>query len=246
MLARMVAAQRAPGSPAAFTEREYLALESVAETRHEFVGGQILGMAGAEPEHNQIVHNLHVALDLALRARRCRIAGADQRVRIEATGDYVYPDVVVTCAEARYVEPAPRSLTNPTPRRRPSRGPPRRASPSSSWLPSRPSPSSAFLSRMSSMKRRGHDLPREAEWVLDPAALRSASRRPRRACPSTRRPPLGPRSRRRARRLRRTEVWAAVVAHEDLTTDDELGGVIGPSLPVRATFLISESGKVAV
>lgn len=113
MLARMVAAQRAPGSPAAFTEREYLALESVAETRHEFVGGQILGMAGAEPEHNQIVHNLHVALDLALRARRCRIAGADQRVRIEATGDYVYPDVVVTCAEARYVEPAPRSLTNP-------------------------------------------------------------------------------------------------------------------------------------
>lgn len=113
MLGRMVAAQRAPGSPAAFTEREYLALESVAETRHEFVGGQILGMAGAEPEHNQIVHNLHVALDLALRARRCRIAGADQRVRIEATGDYVYPDVVVTCADARYVEPAPRSLTNP-------------------------------------------------------------------------------------------------------------------------------------
>lgn len=113
MLARMIGAPPPPASSAAFTEREYLALESVAETRHEFVGGQILGMAGAEPEHNQIVHNLHVALDLALRARRCRIAGADQRVRIEATGDYVYPDVVVTCAEARYVEPAPRSLTNP-------------------------------------------------------------------------------------------------------------------------------------
>jgi Uma2 family endonuclease len=113
MLARMVGASPPLASSEAFTEREYLALESVAERRHEFVARQIVGVGGAEPEHNQIVHNLHVALDLALRARRCRIAGADQRVRIEATGDYVYPDVVVTCAEARYVEPAPRSLTNP-------------------------------------------------------------------------------------------------------------------------------------
>lgn len=113
MLARMIGAPPPPASSEAFTEREYLALESVAERRHEFVARQIVGVGGAEPEHNQIVHNLHVALDLALRARRCRIAGADQRVRIEATGDYVYPDVVVTCAEARYVEPAPRSLTNP-------------------------------------------------------------------------------------------------------------------------------------
>ncbi len=83
-----------------FTEREYLALEAVAETRHELIGGQILGMAGAEPEHNQIVHNLHLALGTALHDRLCRIAGADQRVRIEATAEYFYPDVVVTCAEA--------------------------------------------------------------------------------------------------------------------------------------------------
>ena len=41
-----------------FTEREYLALESVAELRHEFVGGQILGMAGAELEHNQVCTNV--------------------------------------------------------------------------------------------------------------------------------------------------------------------------------------------
>jgi len=31
-----------------FTAKEYLALEAVAEIRHEFTGGQIVAMAGAE------------------------------------------------------------------------------------------------------------------------------------------------------------------------------------------------------
>jgi hypothetical protein len=31
-----------------FTAKEYLALESVAETKHEFCGGRILSMAGWE------------------------------------------------------------------------------------------------------------------------------------------------------------------------------------------------------
>lgn len=96
-----------------FTEREYLALEAVAEVRHELIAGQIVGMAGAEPEHNQIVQNLRLELGAALRTQPCRISGADQRVRIEATREYYYPDVVVTCLEPRYAEPAPRSLLNP-------------------------------------------------------------------------------------------------------------------------------------
>jgi len=41
-----------------FTEREYLALEAVAEVRHELIAGQSVGMTGAEPEHNQIVQSL--------------------------------------------------------------------------------------------------------------------------------------------------------------------------------------------
>ena len=50
-----------------FTEREYLALEAVAETRHEYMGGDILGMAGAELQHNQIAQNVRLELGNALR-----------------------------------------------------------------------------------------------------------------------------------------------------------------------------------
>ncbi len=96
-----------------FTESEYLALESVAETRHEFVAGQILGMAGAELEHNQLCTNITTALVAGLGERRCRVLGSDQRVKVEATSEYFYPDVVVVCGEPQLSDPSPRSLVNP-------------------------------------------------------------------------------------------------------------------------------------
>lgn len=96
-----------------FTAKEYLALEAVAETKHEFFGGYIVAMAGAEPEHNQVVQNVRAELTIALANRPCRIAGADQRVLVESAGEYFYPDVVVTCLEPKYVDPSPRSLVNP-------------------------------------------------------------------------------------------------------------------------------------
>lgn len=96
-----------------FTEAEYLALEGVAEIRHEFIQGDIVGMAGAELEHNQIVQNIRLAFGLQLRGRPCRVVGSDQRVLVEATREYFYPDVLVTCLEPDLVDPAPRSLRNP-------------------------------------------------------------------------------------------------------------------------------------
>lgn len=96
-----------------FTVKEYLALEAVAETKHEFFGGYIVAMAGAEPEHNQVVQNVRAELTIALAHKPCRITGADQRVLVESINEYFYPDVLVTCLEPRYVDPSPRSLVNP-------------------------------------------------------------------------------------------------------------------------------------
>jgi Uma2 family endonuclease len=96
-----------------FTVKEYLALEAVAETRHEYFAGMIVAMAGAEFEHNQVVQNVRAELTGALADRPCSILGADQRVFVETVGEYFYPDVVVTCLEPVLVEPKPRSLTNP-------------------------------------------------------------------------------------------------------------------------------------
>ena len=99
--------------PSRFTTTEYLALEAVAETRHEYFGGYIVAMAGAELEHNQVVQNVRTALAAALADRPCDIVGSDQRVLVEAVGEYFYPDVIVTCLEPKLVEPKPRSLVNP-------------------------------------------------------------------------------------------------------------------------------------
>jgi Uma2 family endonuclease len=96
-----------------FTAKEYLALEAVAEVRHEFTGGQIVAMAGAELEHNQICQNVRSELTAVLGDRPCHIVGIDQRVYVEATGEYFYPDVLVTCLEPRLVDPKTRSLVNP-------------------------------------------------------------------------------------------------------------------------------------
>lgn len=96
-----------------FTAKEYLALEAVAEVRHEFTGGQIVAMAGAELEHNQIAQNVRSELTAALGDRPCHIIGSDQRVFAEVTGEYFYPDVLVTCLEPRLVDPRSRSLVNP-------------------------------------------------------------------------------------------------------------------------------------
>jgi Uma2 family endonuclease len=96
-----------------FTAKEYLALEAVADTRHEFIGGYIVAMAGAELEHNQIVQNVRAELTGALADRPCRILGSDQRVLVESVGDYFYPDVLVTCLDPVLVDPKPRSLVNP-------------------------------------------------------------------------------------------------------------------------------------
>ncbi|MEW5850320.1 MAG: Uma2 family endonuclease [Myxococcota bacterium] len=98
---------------ARFTEVEYLALEAVAETRHEYCGGDIHGMAGAELRHNQVAQNVKTDLSVALSGRPCHVVGSDQRVKVEATSEYFYPDGVMTCLEPLLVEPPPRSLLNP-------------------------------------------------------------------------------------------------------------------------------------
>ena len=98
---------------ASFTLEEYLALEAVADIKHEYCGGRILAMAGAEPEHNLIAGNVQTELKNALADRPCWTLGSDQRIRVEAIAEYFYPDVSATCLEPELVAPNPRSLTNP-------------------------------------------------------------------------------------------------------------------------------------
>jgi Uma2 family endonuclease len=92
---------------------EYLALEANSDAKHEYLGGIVVAMAGASPRHNVIATNVATILAQQLASTPCRVFNSDQRVRVEETGAYVYPDVTVACDAPRFTDERPRSLTNP-------------------------------------------------------------------------------------------------------------------------------------
>lgn len=96
------------------TPEEYLAIERQAETRSEYLDGEMFAMTGGSRWHNLIVTNLSRELSSRLKERPCEVYSNDQRVRIPATGLYTYPDLVVTCGEPRFDDEQLDTLLNPT------------------------------------------------------------------------------------------------------------------------------------
>src|SRR5437763_16821511 len=93
---------------------EYLALEEQADTRNEYFDGEIFAMAGATLEHNVICANLIRELGNQLEESPGRVCTSDQRVKIEDTGLYTYPDITVVCGEPRFEDQGRRTVRNPT------------------------------------------------------------------------------------------------------------------------------------
>jgi Uma2 family endonuclease len=83
------------------TPQEYLEIERKAETRSEYLDGQMFAMAGASFEHTQIVRNITVELGLQLRNGPCEIFPLDLRTKVNPTGLYTYPDIAGVCGEAQ-------------------------------------------------------------------------------------------------------------------------------------------------
>src|SRR5205807_4146795 len=96
------------------TAAEYLEIERAAETKHEFFNGEMVAMAGASPEHVLITANITGALWAQLRRGPCRVYSVDLRVKVNDTGLYTYPDVVVVCGEPQFEAPRRDTLLNPT------------------------------------------------------------------------------------------------------------------------------------
>lgn len=97
-----------------FTARDYLAIERDAPFKSEFHNGEMFAMAGASREHNRIKENLIGELFARLKGGPCQTYSSDQRVLVEVTGLYTYPDIVVLCGQAA-TDPNDRdTLVNPT------------------------------------------------------------------------------------------------------------------------------------
>ncbi len=95
------------------TEAEYLEIERTAEFKSEFFNGEMFAMAGASYQHNIVKDSLVFELRLRLMGSSCRTSSSDQRVRIDASGSYVYPDIVIVCGDPEFSSQDPLSLINP-------------------------------------------------------------------------------------------------------------------------------------
>jgi len=95
------------------TPEEYLEIERQAEYKSEYFNGEMLAFAGASREHNTIVINLILKLAPQLRKRNCEIYSNDMRVKVNATGLYTYPDVVVVCGKPQFEDEEQDILLNP-------------------------------------------------------------------------------------------------------------------------------------
>jgi Uma2 family endonuclease len=96
------------------TVAEYLARERRAEFKSEFFNGEMFAMAGASREHNRVKENLVIELGGRLKGGPCQTFSSDQRVLVDRTGLYTYPDIVIVCGAGEY-DPADRdTLINPT------------------------------------------------------------------------------------------------------------------------------------
>ena len=94
------------------TAAEYLAIESTAEIRHEFLDGEMFAMSGGSLWHNLIKDNFCHALRNRLAGNACRVVTSDQRLKVDATGLYTYPDVLVFCGPPVMEDGVHHTLTN--------------------------------------------------------------------------------------------------------------------------------------
>lgn len=97
-----------------YSEEEYFALDRVSRIRHELIDGQILAMSGASKRHSLITVSVASAILARTRGRECAVFSSDMRVSIDG-GNYVYPDVMVTCGQPQLVDVKHQdTLMNPT------------------------------------------------------------------------------------------------------------------------------------
>jgi Uma2 family endonuclease len=90
-----------------YTYAEYVALERLSPTKHEFLDGEIYAMAGGSEEHSALAAELLRALGNALGDRPCRIHTSDLRIYVEAVGLATFPDGAVVCGPLEQHGPSP-------------------------------------------------------------------------------------------------------------------------------------------
>jgi Uma2 family endonuclease len=95
------------------TEQEYIDFERANTMKHEYYDGHVYAMTGASRIHNLIAGNTLASLHGQLRQKPCQIFPSDMRIKVQQTGLYTYPDLVIICGEPQFTDDALDTLLNP-------------------------------------------------------------------------------------------------------------------------------------
>ncbi len=83
---------------------EYLTMEAVSPVKHEYHNGEIFQMAGASFAHNLLTMNVSGSLFNRIDKKQCSVVQNEMRLKIEASGLFTYPDVMVVCGKPELVK----------------------------------------------------------------------------------------------------------------------------------------------
>jgi Uma2 family endonuclease len=97
-----------------YSRSDYLSLEASSNVKHEFLDGQIYGLAGGTPEHADLKAAVIGMVFAQIRGGACRAHDADLRVRVLETGLSTYPDMTVVCGSSERDPEDSNAVTNPT------------------------------------------------------------------------------------------------------------------------------------
>ncbi len=95
------------------TSKEYLVYERKAESKSEYVYGELVAMAGASRAHNQISANIVRILGNQLMESPCSVYASDMKIKVEQTENYFYPDIIIACEPEKYEDEKTDVLLNP-------------------------------------------------------------------------------------------------------------------------------------
>ena len=95
------------------TPQQYIEQERRAEFKSEFYRGEVFAMAGATFEHTLIKDNIARKAGNQLEDASCVVLTSDIRVKINPTGLYTYPDVVIVCDKPQFEDNHFDTLLNP-------------------------------------------------------------------------------------------------------------------------------------
>ncbi len=95
------------------TPEDYLTFEREADTRHEFLDGEIYAMAGESLPHSRICMNLAREVGNALKGKRCEPLSPNMKVRTSTASLFSYPDLSIVCGEPLFHDVKKDVLTNP-------------------------------------------------------------------------------------------------------------------------------------